>query len=73
MKKVAQKIADKQILHLMKAWLAGVMEGEKHRSNEIGTPQGGVISLLLGNIYLNPLDKKWEQERIEKIKWEKRK
>lgn len=65
--KVAERIADKNILKLIKKWLkAGVMEEGKVRGNEIGTPQGGVISPLLANIYLHQLDKKWEDEKIEK-------
>lgn len=42
------------------------MEEGKVTGNEIGTPQGGVISPLLANIYLNHLDKKWKEEGIEK-------
>lgn len=65
-KKVAERIADKNILKLIKRWLkAGVMEEGEIKGNEIGTPQGGVISPLLANIYLNHLDKKWEEDRIE--------
>ncbi len=61
LKKVAERIADKNILKLIKNWLkAGVMEEGKVTGNEIGTPQGGVISPLLANIYLNHLDKRWE-------------
>jgi retron-type reverse transcriptase len=45
LKKVAERIADKNILKLIKQWLkAGVMEEGKVTGNEIGTPQGGVIS-----------------------------
>jgi len=67
MKKVAERIADKNILRLIKGWLeAGVMEDGEIKGNEMGTPQGGVISPLLANIYLNHLDRKWEEEGIEK-------
>jgi group II intron reverse transcriptase/maturase len=66
MTKVAERITDKNILKLIKAWLkAGVMEEEEMKRNEVGTPQGGVISPLLANIYLHYLDKKWEEEKIE--------
>ncbi|MCL0087740.1 reverse transcriptase domain-containing protein, partial [Dehalococcoidia bacterium] len=59
MKKVAERIADKNILRLIKGWLkAGVMEEGEIKGNEMGTPQGGVISPLLANIYLNHLDRK---------------
>ena len=65
--KVAERIADKNILRLIKGWLeAGVMEEGEIKGNEMGTPQGGVISPLLANIYLNHLDRKWEEEGIEK-------
>lgn len=67
LKKVAERIADKNILRLIKMWLkAGIMEEGKLTGNEIGIPQGGVISPLLANIYLNHLDKRWEEQRIEK-------
>jgi RNA-directed DNA polymerase len=67
MEKVAERIADKDILSLIKKWLkAGVLKEGKISGNEIGTPQGGVISPLLANIYLNHLDKKWEDEGIER-------
>jgi retron-type reverse transcriptase len=61
MEKVAERIADKNILKMIKMWLkAGVMEDGRIKTNEVGTPQGGVISPLLANIYLNHLDKRWE-------------
>jgi len=67
MRKVTDRIADKNILRLINAWLkVGIMEEEEIRRNEVGTPQGGVISPLLANIYLHHLDKRWEEEKIEK-------
>lgn len=58
---LAKRISDRNILHLIKMWLnAPVVENGKIRSgkgNDRGTPQGGVISPLLANIYLNLLDK----------------
>jgi group II intron reverse transcriptase/maturase len=58
---VAQRISDKNILHLIKMWLkAPVMEEGRPKGgkkNKTGTPQGGVISPLLANIYLHLLDK----------------
>ena len=55
------RISDKNVLHLIKMWLkAPVMEKGKPRGgrkNKVGTPQGGVISPLLANIYLHLLDK----------------
>jgi RNA-directed DNA polymerase len=55
MKLVARRISDGQILHVIRQWLdCGYIEEGKHRQSKLGTPQGGVISPLLANIYLNP-------------------
>jgi len=68
---VAKRIVDKHILRLIKLWLKApvVEEGEdgKRRTigNPKGTPQGGVISPLLANIYLNVLDKLWKVKKVE--------
>lgn len=57
---VKQRISDRRILKLIEKWLkVGFVEnGEKYEST-IGSPQGGVISPLLSNIYLNYLDTVW--------------
>ena len=48
------------MLKLIRQWLeAGVMEDGTVRETLAGTPQGGVISPLLANIYLNKLDRIW--------------
>lgn len=61
MQLVAQRISDKNILHLIKMWLkAPIMEDGRPKGgkrNKKGTPQGGVISPLLANIYLHLIDK----------------
>ena len=55
------RIADPRVLHLIKLWLqAPVIEDGKTtggKQNKVGTPQGGVISPLLANIYLHLLDR----------------
>ena len=55
---VARKVADGRVLGLLRAYLEqGVMEsGQGWQPTEGGTPQGAVISPLLANIYLDPLD-----------------
>ena len=62
MRLVARRIVDRKLLGLIKSWLTGAVE-EKGRcwTPKLGTPQGGVISPLLANIYLHALDATWKK------------
>lgn len=57
MERVAERVSDGRILALLRGWLGqDVLKGMERWTPTSGTPQGAVISPLLANIYLHPLD-----------------
>ncbi len=63
MRRVKLRVSDRRVLSLIGQWLeAGVMEDGREIKMLSGTPQGGVISPLLSNIYLSFLDEQWTKQ-----------
>ena len=70
MERVREKIADGKVLALIEAFLKQkVMDGLASWTPEDGTPQGAVISPLLANLYLNPLDHEMAEAGMEMVRY----
>ncbi len=68
METVEERVCDRKVLKLLRAMLrAGVMEDGVVRGGVAGTPQGGVISPLLCNVYLHRLDRRWDARRMGRL------
>jgi RNA-directed DNA polymerase len=68
--RVRQKVSDGRVLSLIQQFLKqGVMDGISQWTPEEGSPQGAVISPLLSNIYLDPLDHLMAQQGFQMVRY----
>lgn len=65
-----EKVNDKTTLHLIRSFLrAGVMEKGLTSPTEIGVPQGGPLSPILSNVYLDKFDKELEERGLRFVRY----
>jgi RNA-directed DNA polymerase len=70
MRRVRERVADGRVLGLVEAYLnQQVLDETKEWTPEAGTPQGAVISPLLSNIYLHPLDQRMARQGYEMVRY----
>ena len=70
MNMVREEVHDKRVIELVKRFLkSGVMENGLHIRTEEGSPQGGPLSPLLANIYLNKFDQEMESRGVHVIRY----
>lgn len=70
MQAISERISDGSVLKLINSFLeSGVMHGDTLESTEEGSPQGGVISPLISNIYLNKFDQKMMEKGIRIVRY----
>lgn len=67
---IREQVNDKTTLHLIRAFLkAGIMEDGLVKPNKLGVPQGGPLSPILSNIYLDKMDKELEQRGVHFVRY----
>jgi RNA-directed DNA polymerase len=71
MQRVARQVRDKRVLGLIGDYLRAPMQvgADRQPKRQRGTPQGGPLSPLLANIYLDPLDKELEQRGLSFVRY----
>jgi RNA-directed DNA polymerase len=70
LKRIEEKVVDGRVLELISKYLGqGVLENMRYWQPDAGTPQGAVISPLLSNIYLDPLDELMNASGIEMVRY----
>lgn len=70
MRRVREKVTDGRVLELVEAFLTQrVMDGMDEWTPERGSPRGAVLSPLLSNIYLDPLDHEMERAGLEMVRY----
>ena len=67
---IRERVNDKTTLHLIRSFLkAGIMEDGLVKPNKIGVPQGGPLSPILSNIYLDKMDRELEQRGLRFVRY----